>query len=80
MKYEDIPELSKKGIESAVQCGSPDQLAVAVLSAALFSEDRDWAEDVCARVAMHSHFNVRGNAILGLGHIARVQRRFSAAR
>lgn len=33
-----------------------------------------WAEKICLELAQHPHFNVRGNAILGLGHIARTCR------
>src|SRR5262249_19254171 len=42
--------------------------------------DRAWAEDVCLRLAVHPDFNVRGNAILGLGHIARTCRALSAGK
>ena len=45
-----------------------------MLSAALYAEDREWAEDICLRLSNHEHFNVRGNAVLGLGHIARIHR------
>jgi len=29
---------------------------------------------VCARLAIHPDFNMRGNALLGLGHLARLHR------
>jgi len=34
----------------------------------------DWryAQDLCIRLSSHPHFNMRGNAVLGFGHIARV--------
>jgi hypothetical protein len=32
------------------------------------------------RLAKHKHFNVRGNAILGLGHIARIHRQLNESR
>jgi hypothetical protein len=37
--------------------------------------NREWGEGVCARLANHEHFNVRGNAILGFGHLARIHAR-----
>jgi hypothetical protein len=72
LKYEVIAELSKDEVEAAISRNNPDELSVAVLSAALYSNDRDWAEKVCIRFANYNHFNVRGNAILGFGHIARI--------
>ena len=34
--------------------------------------DARWAESICLGLATHSHPNVRANAVLGLGHLARV--------
>lgn len=36
--------------------------------------DRPWVEEICVRLAQHADFNVRGNAVLGLGHVARTCR------
>jgi hypothetical protein len=43
--------------------------------------DGDWryAQDLCIRLSLHPHFNVRGNAVLGFGHIARVHRQLDRA-
>lgn len=41
---------------------------------------RPWAEAICFRLASHLLFNVRGNAILGLGHIARTCRQLDLSR
>jgi hypothetical protein len=35
---------------------------------------RVWAEQVCLRLASHPDARVRGNAILGFGHLARIFR------
>ncbi len=72
MKYEPIPVLNRAEIEDAIQRNDPRELQYAVLSAALYSDDQEWAQDVCLRLTLHPHANVRGNAILGFGHIARV--------
>ena len=72
MKYEVIAQRSKAEIESAISINDPEELLYAVLSAALYADDREWAEGICLRLSNHEHFNVRGNAILGLGHIARI--------
>jgi hypothetical protein len=74
MKYDAIPELSREEIEAAVNRNRPEELSVAVLAASLHAEDPAWAEDVCVSLAAHSDPRVRGNAVLGLGHIARLHR------
>jgi hypothetical protein len=47
------------------------------LSIAVGEDYPDWkyAQDVCLRLAEHSHDNIRANACLGLGYIARTQGR-----
>jgi hypothetical protein len=72
MKYEVIKQLSEEEVESAILKNDPEELVYAVLSAALHSDNPEWAEDVCLRLSKHEHFNVRGIAILGFGHIARI--------
>jgi hypothetical protein len=80
MKYEKINQLSPAEIETAISRNNSDDIVYAVLSAALHSEDAAWAEDVCVRLAAHENENVRGNAILGLGHIARIHGQLTEAR
>src|SRR6476646_1386889 len=74
LKYDPIPVLTWAEIEDAIQRDDPQELLYAVLSAALYAEDQEWAQDVCLRLAFHPHSAVRGNPILGVGHIARVHR------
>jgi hypothetical protein len=70
--YEDIPELSRADIEAAISDGSSENLSIAVLSAALYATDQDWAQAVCLTLSRHQDGNVRGNAVLGFGHLARI--------
>lgn len=79
-RYEALPELSPAGVEAAVRRGDPDELLRAVLSAALYAADPEWAAGVCLRLAAHPHPGVRGNAVLGLGHLARLHGRLDRAR
>ena len=71
MKYEPIKRLSEGEVEAAILRNDPQELPSAIISAALHSDDPDWAEDVCLRMSEHEHSNVRGNAIFGFAHIAR---------
>lgn len=48
------------------------QLSVMIIAAALEDEDRDFVEATCLRLSTHANDEVRGNAILGLGHLARL--------
>jgi hypothetical protein len=66
--------MSVSEVEAAITRNDPDELLLAVLSAALYADDGEWAESVCERLARHEHPTVRGNAVLGFGHIARLQR------
>ena len=58
-------------MEAALERDEPADLLYVPVSVSLYAEDREWAEAVCVRLAHHPHFNVRGNAMLGLGHLAR---------
>ena len=80
MKYEAIPALNRDEIESAILRNDSEELLYVVLSAALHSDDAVFAEDVCVRLSDHEHFNVRGNAILGFGHIARIHKKLTQRR
>jgi hypothetical protein len=77
MKYEPIKHYSQAEIEKAVQDDDADKLLLMVLSVALYSEDSKYAENFCIQFSNHEHFNVRGNAILGFGHIARIDRKLN---
>lgn len=71
-KYKTIKELSIEEIETALSKDDPKELLYVVLSVALYSEDSDYAEKICVQLSKHKNFNVRGNAILGFSHIARI--------
>lgn len=71
-KYEAIAELNREQIEAAIGRNEPNELLRAVLSAALYLDDWEVAQEICIKLATHDHFNVRGNAFLGFAHIARI--------
>jgi len=77
VKYKPIKQRSKEEVEAALERNDPDELLHAVLAAALYSDDSHWSEEICLRLSGHEHFNVRGNAILGFGHIARIHGRLN---
>ncbi len=58
----------------------PVELMDWILEFAAESGDGEFAEDCCARLARHRNAMVRGNAMLGFGHIARRFGRLDAHR
>ncbi|HEU0051558.1 MAG TPA: hypothetical protein VFQ39_00230 [Longimicrobium sp.] len=58
-------------VEAVIAHGEPDELLHVPIAVSLSPPDCAWAAEVCLRLAAHPHFNVRGNAILGFGHLAR---------
>ncbi len=80
MKYQEIEKLSAAEVEAAILRNNAVELSTAVLSAALYADDAEWAQVVCEGLAAHPNENVRGNAILGFGHIARSNGRLTESR
>jgi hypothetical protein len=62
---------SDADIEKAVKRDDPDELLHLVVSVALNHEGFNFIFNLCLKLSHHNHPNVRGNAILGFGHLAR---------
>jgi hypothetical protein len=62
-------------VEAVLRKGDPSELLYAPIVVSLDPPDCQWAQDICVRLARHSDPTVRGNAILGFGHLARTCRR-----
>ena len=71
LRYELIGEYSRDEVETALQSNDPQQLSLIVVGVALHAEP-GWAVDVCRRLASHADVTVRGNDLLGFGHLARL--------
>jgi len=80
MKYNEIKKMSAGEVEAAILRNKPIELSASVLSVALNADDAEWAQGVCVRLASHPNENVRGNAILGFGHIARLNGKLAQGR
>jgi hypothetical protein len=70
---------TKQDVEVVVARGLPDELLYVPIVITMDPLDCAWAERICLGLASHEHFNVRGNAILGFGHLARTCRRLNLA-
>jgi len=64
--------MDESGIAAAaLERDDPVELMDWILEFAIDSDDRELAENCCARLARHRSAMVRGNAMLGFGHLAR---------
>ena len=59
-------------IEAVLANGEPQELLYVPIVVSLDPPDWAWSQAICVRLAGHPDANVRGNAILGFGHLARV--------
>ncbi|WP_408950985.1 hypothetical protein [Lysobacter sp. Hz 25] len=70
---------TKQDIEAAVARGLPEELLYVPIVIGMDPPDCGWAEAICLSLVGHPDFNVRSNAVLGLGHLARTCRRLDLA-
>jgi len=73
-QYREIGPWKHEDVEEAVRTDDTEALRLAVIGVSMHDDDWRYAQDLCVRLSSHAHFNVRGNAVLGFGHIARVHR------
>jgi hypothetical protein len=71
MTAERSESISQHAIEAALERDDPVELMDLILEIAVDGADREFAENCCVRLARHRNPNVRGNAVLGFGHLAR---------
>lgn len=57
--------------EAAIAADDPAQLVLLPIRVSLHHDDLAWATSICLRLARHPDPTVRGNAVLGFGHLAR---------
>lgn len=65
---------TNEDIERLIRTADDLTVGRAVIYVAMDPPNRIWAERLCIRMAAHPSAYVRGNAILGFGHLARIFR------
>ena len=80
MTYEDIGRLTPAEVRARLERGEARYLVQVPLAAALHWDDAEEAQKVCFELAGHLDETVRGNAVLALGHIARIHGRLDRQR
>jgi len=68
---------SKQDVEAVLRRNNPAELLYAPIVVSMDPPDCEWAQSVCVRLAGHEDPTVRGNAILGFGHLARTCRKLN---
>jgi len=66
---------TEEDVEVVLRRGDPAELLYVPIVVSMDPPDFEWAQGICIRLAAHSDHTVRGNAILGFGHLARTCRR-----
>ena len=68
---EDESSAFREQVEDAIERDDPTELMDLVMDVGITASSREWAQSCCVQLARHRNANVRGNAVLALGHLAR---------
>lgn len=71
MKYEALEPVTHEQADAIARSGDPHAVSRIALSVALADDDLDWSTAFLLSLVAHDNANVRGNALLGFGHLAR---------
>ncbi len=69
--YQRPPDTTAEEAEAAIARDDPAELYVVPISVSMYHEDLEWSQAICIRLSKHQDATVRGNAVLGFGHLAR---------
>jgi hypothetical protein len=62
----------REGLLASIARDDVEQLRSMIVAVALYEEDLGFAEAACTRLSAHTDETIRGNAVLGFGHLARL--------
>jgi hypothetical protein len=62
----------RRDVDAAIAQDDPTVLRSEVIWVAMYHPDPVYAEALCSQLSSHVNNEVRGNAVLGFGHVARV--------
>jgi hypothetical protein len=69
--YDQPSASTTEEVEAVIARDDPAELYVIPISVSLYHEDLEWSQAVCVMLSAHCDATVRGNAVLGFGHLAR---------
>ena len=61
----------RERVEDAIERDDPIELMDVAMDIGTEAESREWAQSCCVQLARHRNAQVRGNAVLAFGHLAR---------
>ncbi len=68
---EEIEREEREELSQALQSNDVARLLMLPIVHSLHHPDLEWVTQICVRLSAHPDSNVRGNAVLGFGHLAR---------
>ncbi len=71
VKFQDLERFTAEDIDAALERNEPRELQLLSVTVALLCQDPLLAQDVCLKLSTHAYDQVRGNALMSLGHLAR---------
>ena len=69
--YQDTGNPDLAAVRRAMKLDDAEELKTLIVGLALYHEDGRVVEELCHRLSGHADEFVRGNAVLGFGHLAR---------
>lgn len=71
---------TKKDVEEVIERGDPAELLYVPIVVSMDPPNPLWSHEICLALAEHDNWSVRGNAILGFGHLSRTTGQVNEAR
>ena len=71
---------TKRDVETVIDRGVTENLLYVPIVVSMDPPDCTWSQEICIALSAHPDFNVRGNAMLGFGHLARTCRELNLER
>ncbi len=76
--YQDPGSYLYRKVLEAIAANDPETLSRMVVAVSMHDDDYVFARSICRQLVANENATVRGNTILGLGHLARRFRRLDA--
>ena len=80
MRFGTGEEYEKHDVFAAIERDDPQELLHVPVALSMYDPDYDFALSICLELSRHPDPTVKGNAILGFGHLARRFRKMDEAR
>ena len=71
IKLQDLCTISEQDVNAAILRNDPAELELVSITVALSDLDNYFAQSICIGLTAHGDGNVRGNALVSLGYLAR---------